>query len=108
MALPSGRWRGLLVAFALSACVEQSGPIASEPAPDVAVDVADAQPPVETHLAAALKGYVPGPMAMRRLTRVQYVATIRALFGDDLEVLPRRRWTCASRGSTRWGPRARH
>jgi len=34
-----------------------------------------------------LTGYVPGPMAMRRLTRGQYVESVRAIFGDDVEVL---------------------
>ena len=80
----------LLLALSLSACVEgvQQTPRQSEDlASEVSVEVLDEQPPVETHLATELEGYVPGPMAMRRLTRAQYVATIRALFGSDLEVL---------------------
>lgn len=36
--------------------------------------------------AAALNDYLPGPAAMRRLTAGQYVSTIRALFGDDIDV----------------------
>lgn len=38
--------------------------------------------------AAALTDYVPGPMAMRRLTAEQFVSSIHALFGEDLEVFP--------------------
>lgn len=38
--------------------------------------------------AAALDDYVPGPTAMRRLTREQYVSTVHSLFGADLQVFP--------------------
>ncbi len=38
--------------------------------------------------AAELDDYVPGPIAMRRLTKDQYVSTIHSLFGADLQVLP--------------------
>jgi len=38
--------------------------------------------------AAELDDYLPGPTAMRRLTRDQYIATIHALFGDDVDVFP--------------------
>lgn len=38
--------------------------------------------------AADLEDYIPGPTAMRRLTREQYVSTIHSLFGADLEVFP--------------------
>ncbi len=37
--------------------------------------------------AIELRDFTPGPIAMRRLTRAQYVATVRGVFGDDLEVL---------------------
>ena len=38
--------------------------------------------------ASELDDYTPGPMAMRRLTADQFVSSIHALFGDDLEVFP--------------------
>lgn len=38
--------------------------------------------------AIELRDFAPGPIAMRRLTRAQYVATLRGVFGDDLKVLP--------------------
>lgn len=43
--------------------------------------------PVEPR-ASELDDYTPGPMAMRRLTADQFVSSIHALFGDDLEVFP--------------------
>jgi hypothetical protein len=62
------------LAFALAAC-SSSGSGSSTP-------------PDRGPSAAELTDYVPGPMAMRRLTADQFVSTIRALFGDDLEVFP--------------------
>lgn len=44
-----------------------------------------ASDPVEPR-ASDLDDYTPGPMAMRRLTADQFVSSIHALFGDDLEV----------------------
>ncbi len=38
--------------------------------------------------AVTVRDFAPGPVAMRRLTRAQYVATLRGVFGQDLEVLP--------------------
>lgn len=37
--------------------------------------------------AVTLLDFEPGPIAMRRLTRIQYAATLRGVFGDDLKVL---------------------
>jgi hypothetical protein len=47
----------------------------------------DTSDPVEPR-ASDLDDYTPGPMAMRRLTADQFVSSIHALFGDDLEVFP--------------------
>ena len=86
--------RALLLAFALSACAEAGGPSEepnSDAAPEPAAETSATEGPegalVETDWARALSDYVPGPIAMRRLTRAHYVATIRALFGADLQVL---------------------
>ncbi len=38
--------------------------------------------------AASLDDYLPGPIAMRRLTKDQYVSTIHSLFGAGLQVFP--------------------
>ncbi|MDH3485886.1 MAG: DUF1588 domain-containing protein [Myxococcales bacterium] len=38
--------------------------------------------------AAGLDDYVPGPIAMRRLTKNQYVSTMHSLFGADLQFFP--------------------
>ena len=79
------QWRGAQLAIfatALMGCAESTAPV---PTPDV-------EPPADTTVApstpaAELIDYAPGPMAMRRLTRGQYVTTVRAIFGDDVEVL---------------------
>ncbi|MEO1270641.1 MAG: DUF1587 domain-containing protein, partial [Myxococcota bacterium] len=42
----------------------------------------EAQPSIE------VRDFEPGPMSMRRLTRSQYISSIQAIFGQDLEVLP--------------------
>jgi len=46
-----------------------------------------ATPDVPLGPSIELTDFTPGPIAMRRLTRAQYVATVRGIFGDDLEVL---------------------
>ncbi|MCO4761313.1 MAG: DUF1588 domain-containing protein [Myxococcales bacterium] len=38
--------------------------------------------------AQEVRNFAPGPIAMRRLTRGQYVASLRGVFGQDLKVLP--------------------
>lgn len=50
------------------------------------------EPSVETDTrtwedVARMTDFTPGPASMRRLTRAQYVASVRAVFGDDLSVL---------------------
>lgn len=49
---------------------------------------ADASAPVETRPSIEIRDFVPGSIAMRRLTRGQYIASVQAIFGADLEVLP--------------------
>ena len=45
-------------------------------------------PPPDDRPSIEVRDFVPGPIAMRRLTRSQYISSIRGIFGDDLEVLP--------------------
>lgn len=74
-------WAMALIGLAACGASEGSAP---SPQPDAA-----AAPEVEVPLGPAieLRDFLPGPIAMRRLTRAQYVSTVRGVFGQDLEVL---------------------
>lgn len=74
----------LMLALApLGACDDAASPSSGSTEPEP-------RPPTtpDERSAIEVRDYVPGPIAMRRLTRSQYVSSIRGVFGDDLEVLP--------------------
>lgn len=74
-----GRW---LTALALCCLGCETGDLpATAPGAEPEAAPPDERPAVE------IDDFAPGPIAMRRLTRSQYVATIRGVFGTDLEVL---------------------
>jgi hypothetical protein len=81
-----------LAALALAACEEGEPPTLTpappvgEPAPADDVDAGANDPDVRPAL--EITDITPGAASMRRLTRAQYVASVQAVFGDDLEVLP--------------------
>ena len=68
----------LLLGLAFSVVVGACAEVPSTPTAEVT--------PTATNTATLIDDYVPGPMAMRRLTKSQYVGTLRALFGQELEL----------------------
>lgn len=87
----SARWRSLAT-LTLCAAVMTSAPACRDDNPDDSGggDAPQEQEPAPADDRGALEvnDFEPGPMAMRRLTRGQYISTVKALFGNTLTVLP--------------------
>lgn len=70
---------------------EDTAPYVHDGGADAADDagpvVPDATPSGPQPPSIEVNDFAPGPIAMRRLTRAQYVGTVRGLFGADLDVL---------------------
>ncbi|MGB0590009.1 MAG: DUF1588 domain-containing protein [Myxococcota bacterium] len=82
-------WCAGMLATLLVGCTEVGGDMVSMDVAPAGETVVTPPEPVAapSEPAAQLADYVPGPMAMRRLTRAQYVTSVKAIFGDDVDVL---------------------